>query len=114
VLRLVEGRANFAGLRFRAFRMLDAHHNSRSSAMELSEARELGELLIDGSAEGVERSLAMRSLRSPIFSVPGSVQDKSAENMTGTRWNNCKEERKLLVVTKERGRETEAREYQTD
>lgn len=45
------------------------------------ELLELLELLTEGAAEGLDRSLAILSLRSPTFSVSGSVQDKSAENM---------------------------------
>lgn len=65
-----------------AFLRLAVHHNSRSSGIELFE---LFELRIDGATEGVKRSfslsLANLSFRSPTFSVSGSVQDKSAENI---------------------------------
>lgn len=36
---------------------------------------------MEGVEECSERSLAIRSLRSPTFSVCGSVQDRSAENI---------------------------------
>jgi hypothetical protein len=82
LLRLVSGRVCLVGLMLRAFLRLEVHHNSRSSGMELFE---LLELLMDGEAEDVDRSFsfsrAILSFRSPTFSVSGSVQDRSAENM---------------------------------
>lgn len=66
-------------LRPLAFRRPEVHHSSRSSAME--EALELLELVIEGVVEWSERSFAFRSLRSPTFSTPGSVHERSAENI---------------------------------
>jgi hypothetical protein len=80
LLCLVEGLAFLFGLTVFAFRRLDVHHNCRSSARE--DAIELRELVTEGVAECSERSFAMRSLRSPTFSVSGSVQERSAENIT--------------------------------
>lgn len=79
VLRLVEGRFFFCDLSVFAFRKPEVHQSSRSSAMEL--AFELLELIMEGVAEWIDRSFAIRSLRSPTFSAPGSVQDRSAENI---------------------------------
>ena len=45
------------------------------------ELLELIELLNEGAAEVLNLSLAILSLRSPTFSVSGSTQDKSAENI---------------------------------
>jgi hypothetical protein len=82
VLRLVDGRLFLGGFRLLAFLRLDVHHISRSSTTELIEPLELLELLIEGSADGVNRSRAILSLRSPTFSAPSpSVHDKSAANM---------------------------------
>lgn len=74
-LRLVDGRRIFGFILF-AFFNPDVHHSSRSREIELLE---LFAVLIELPA--IERSRAFRSLRSPTFSVVGSVQDKSAENM---------------------------------
>jgi hypothetical protein len=82
-LRLVSGRGFFNGRMFFAFFRPDVHQSSRSSGTEVVE---LLPLLTEGAADDNDRSfsfsLAMRCFRSPTFSVSGSVQDKSAENMT--------------------------------
>jgi hypothetical protein len=84
VLRLVVGRAIIFGLRLLAFFKLVVHHISRSSATELTEFLELLELPIEGVPErdGVDRSRAFLSFRSPTFSTRSpSVHDKSAANI---------------------------------
>lgn len=84
VLRLVPGRPFLFGLMLLAFLRLEVHHSSLSSATDVTEVFELLELLIEGAAEGLDRSFAILSLRCPTFSVSGSVQDKSAANMVDT------------------------------
>jgi hypothetical protein len=80
-LRPESGRAGLDGLKLFAFLRLEVHHNSLSSGIEPLELLEHTE----AAAEEVERSfsfsLAILSFRSPTFSVSGSVQDKSAENI---------------------------------
>ena len=83
VLWAVEGLAFLFDLRLFAFWKLDVHHNARSSATD--EAFELLKLLTEGVAEWSERSFAIRSLRSPTFSAPASVQDRSAENIMNNK-----------------------------
>jgi hypothetical protein len=85
VLQLVVGRVIFFGLRLFAFLRPVVHHISRSSATELTtEFLELLELRIEGVSErdGVDRSRAFLSFRSPTFSTPPpSIHDRSAANM---------------------------------
>jgi hypothetical protein len=52
------------------------HQSSRST---YDEFRELVDVLIDAAV--LDRSLSLRSLRSPTFSVSGPVQERSAVNM---------------------------------
>lgn len=80
-LRAESGRFGLDGLKLFAFFRLEVHHSSLSSGIELLELFEHTE----PAAEDVERSfsfsLAILSFRAPTFSVSGSVQDKSAENI---------------------------------
>jgi hypothetical protein len=59
-----------------AFFRPDVHQRSRSA---YEESRELVEVLIDAAV--LDRSRALRSRRSPIFSVFGPVQERSAVNI---------------------------------
>ena len=74
----MSGRPFLDGFNPFAFFRPDVHHSSRSSGIELLE---LIEFLSEGAAELLDLSLAILSLRSPTFSVSGSTQDKSAENI---------------------------------
>jgi hypothetical protein len=62
-----------------AFFNPEVHHSSRLAEMEPLEVVEADEVVQDGETEA--RSFALRSLRSPTFSVLPSLQDRSAENM---------------------------------
>jgi hypothetical protein len=75
LLRCDEGRRMFDLIPL-AFLRPDVHQSSRSTYEEF---RELEDVLIEAAV--LDRSLALRSLRSPTFSVSGPVQDRSAVNM---------------------------------
>ena len=92
VLRLVPGRSELAlliGLRLFAFFTLEVQNRTLSLVMDFIEVLELMVLLMDGVADGVERSLAILSLLSPTFSALASVHERSTENMMdghGEEW----------------------------
>ena len=74
-----------------AFFSPEVHHSSRLAEMEPLEVVEAEEALHERDSEA--RSLALRSRRSPIFSVLPSLQDRSAENMVsgnqGQSWGKA-------------------------
>jgi hypothetical protein len=85
-----------------AFFRPDDHQSSRSATTEL---RELVDVLIELAV--LERSRALRSRRSPTFSVSGPVQERSAENMVTRKNEWIKNERNgVLMFPAQNERET--------